>query len=91
MSERLAPRAQPIYPRAMPTARAPSSKRSLVKAITYRAFIVCLDFTAIYLFTGKVEVALGFMIVSNIYTTVGYFLHERVWARIGWGTEPKTG
>jgi uncharacterized membrane protein len=68
--------------------RAPSRKRSIVKAITYRLFIVCLDFLAIYLFTGKVEVALGFMIVSNIYTTVGYFLHERLWARIRWGTEP---
>jgi uncharacterized membrane protein len=27
------------------------------------------------------------MIVSNVYTTVGYFLHERIWARIPWGTE----
>jgi uncharacterized membrane protein len=25
------------------------------------------------------------MIASNIYTTLGYFLHERVWARIKWG------
>lgn len=87
----VAPLASPIYPHAMPTERAPSSKRSIVKAITYRVFIVCLDFTAIYLFTGKVNVALGFMIVSNVYTTVGYFLHERLWARIRWGTEPTTG
>jgi uncharacterized membrane protein len=63
-----------------------TKRRSIVKAVTYRAFIVCLDFGAIYLFTHKVEVALGFMIVSNLYTTVGYFLHERVWARIRWGT-----
>jgi uncharacterized membrane protein len=39
--------------------------------------------------TGKVEVALGFTIVSNIYTTVGSFLHERLWARIRWGTETR--
>ena len=74
----------------MPTERTVSRKRSVVKALTYRLFIVCLDFGAIYIFTHKVEVALGFMIVSNIYTTVGYFLHERLWARIRWGTEPKT-
>ena len=73
----------------MPTERTVTRKRSVVKALTYRAFIVCLDFLVIYLFTGKVEVALGFMIVSNIYTTVAYFLHERLWARIHWGTEPK--
>jgi len=70
------------------TGRAASRKRSLVKALTYRVFIVCLDFLAIYLFTHKVDVALGFMIVSNIYTTVGYFLHERLWERIRWGSEP---
>lgn len=74
--------------RLMATERTPSRKRSVVKAITYRTAIVCLDFLAIYLFTGKVEVAIGFMVVSNVYTTVGYFLHERIWARIHWGTEP---
>ncbi|NTW55958.1 MAG: DUF2061 domain-containing protein [Chlorobiaceae bacterium] len=67
-------------------ARTVTLKRSLVKAFTYRIFIVCLDFLTIYLFTGKVRLALGFMIVSNIYTTLGYFLHERVWSRIRWGT-----
>ncbi len=50
--------------------------------------IVCLDFLFVYIFTHKVEVALGFMVVSNVYTTVGYFLHERLWARIQWGREP---
>ena len=49
--------------------------------------IVCLDFLVIYLLTGKVMTAAAFMIVSNIYTTVGYFLHERVWAGIKWGME----
>jgi len=60
-------------------------KRSILKAITYRVFIVCLDFLAIYLFTHKVDVALGFMVVSNLYTTLGYFAHERLWTRIKWG------
>ncbi len=66
-------------------ARIVSRKRSVVKALTYRLFIMCLDFATIYLFTGKARVAIGFMIASNIYTTVGYLLHERAWARIPWG------
>jgi uncharacterized membrane protein len=70
--------------------RASSPKSSIVKALTYRVFIVCLDFAVIYLFTHKVQVALGFVIVSNLYTTVGYFLHERLWARIEWGTREMT-
>ncbi len=63
----------------------PTRARSVLKALTYRVAIVCLDFLAIYLLTGQVQVAAGFMIVSNLYTTFGYFLHERIWARIRWG------
>jgi uncharacterized membrane protein len=65
----------------------PSRKRSIVKALTYRVVIICLDFAVVYLLTRKVTVAAGFMIVSNIYTTVGYIIHERIWARIKWGRE----
>jgi uncharacterized membrane protein len=61
-------------------------KRSVVKAITYRCFVMILDFTAIKLFTGSTNVAGGFVIVSNIYTTVAYFIHERLWLRVKWGT-----
>ena len=64
-----------------------TTKRSLVKAVTYRAVIIVLDFSVIYLLTGRVDVALGFMVISNIYTTVAYFVHERIWNKIRWGTE----
>jgi len=62
-----------------------TAKRSLVKAITYRSVIIVLDFSAIYFLTGKTNVALGFMIISNIYTTAAYFIHERIWNKIKWG------
>lgn len=60
-------------------------KRSLFKTITYRVFIMILDFSFVFLFTGKYLIAIGFVIISNIYTTVGYFIHERIWAKIKWG------
>lgn len=60
-------------------------KRSLTKTISYRVIILTLDFTTVYLFTGKITIAVGFMLVSNTYTTIGYFLHERLWDRINWG------
>ena len=60
-------------------------QRSLVKAVTYRIIVMCLDFMTIYLFTGKVRIALGFMVASNVYTTAAYFIHERAWARVKWG------
>ena len=64
-----------------------TTKRSLVKALTYRVVIVVLDFSVIYILTGRVDVAVGFMVISNIYTTTAYFVHERIWNRIGWGIE----
>lgn len=60
-------------------------RRSIVKTISYRVVILIFDFVSIYLFTGQIKVAFGFMIVSNIYTTIGYFFHERIWDKIKWG------
>jgi len=65
--------------------RTVSRRRSVAKALTYRVVIMSLDFVTIYLFTGTVRVAFGFMIASNVYTTIGYLVHERIWARISWG------
>lgn len=62
-------------------------KRSLSKAITYRAVIIALDFGVILFFTKRTEVALGFVIVSNIYTTIAYYLHERFWNKVPWGKD----
>ena len=62
-----------------------SRKRSIVKAVTYRSVIVVLDFVVVYLLTGKLSTATGFMVISNLYTSVAYFVHERVWAGIQWG------
>src|SRR5262249_29256794 len=39
------------YPRRMATR--PSRKRSIVKALTYRVFTICLDFVVIYLLTER--------------------------------------
>lgn len=61
--------------------------RSFAKAVTYRIAIMLLDFAAIYLFTGKADVAVGFMAASNVYTTVAYYGHERAWDAISWGKE----
>ncbi|MFD0610568.1 DUF2061 domain-containing protein [Bradyrhizobium sp. GCM10027634] len=66
-----------------------SPRRSLVKAITYRVVVMTLDFMTIYVLTGAVHAAVGFMIVSNIYTSLAYLVHERLWATIRWGIEER--
>jgi uncharacterized membrane protein len=59
--------------------------RSVTKTATYRVLIMILDFSTIYLLTGKVKIAVGFMVASNVYTTIAYFVHERIWDRFKWG------
>ena len=59
--------------------------RSALKAITYRLLIVALDFSALYLFTRRLSVAVGFTVASNVYTTLAYLVHERLWAKVTWG------
>ena len=62
-------------------------RRSIVKAVTYRVIIIILDFTVIYVLTKRVDMALGFMIISNLYTSFVYFFHERAWNKITWGKQ----
>lgn len=59
--------------------------RSITKTVTYRVLIMILDFSTIYLLTRKVKIAVGFMLASNVYTTIAYFVHERIWDRVKWG------
>jgi len=61
------------------------NSRSIVKSLTYRLTIVVLDVTVIYILTSRLDAALGFALISNIYTTIAYYFHERIWNRIGWG------
>ena len=64
-------------------------KRSVTKAITYRLIIIVLDVTAIFLFTGRLDIALGFMVISNVYTSIAYYFHERLWNKTDWGKKRK--
>jgi uncharacterized membrane protein len=62
-------------------------RRSSGRAIPYRIVIMSLDFVTVYLSTGTLGIALGFMVASNTYTTIVYLLRERMWAHIRWGID----
>jgi len=59
--------------------------RSLIKAATYRAIITVLNFAMVFVLTGRFDIAAGFTVVSVVYTSAAYVVHERVWARVSWG------
>lgn len=59
--------------------------RSLTKSVTYRIVSICIDSTVAYLFTRNVALSFSIVLFVNGYSTVVYYLHERLWARIPWG------
>lgn len=60
-------------------------ERSFAKAVSYRIIILVLDATFVFYLTGKLELAAAFVLVSNFYSTIAYFAHERVWDKVKWG------
>jgi uncharacterized membrane protein len=70
-----------------------SKKRSFYKSITWPAVHILFVGTLVYFFekaiTGKAhwEYAGGFAVVYTTCEMIGFFLHERAWAKFGKGVE----
>lgn len=63
------------------------TKRSLVKAITFRILILISDGIIIFAITHRYDIALAVIFFSNFASTILYFIHERIWNKIRWGRE----
>lgn len=62
-----------------------STKKSSIKTLTWETFHLIVLAGIIYLFTGEWEYAsLGAMLYIAI-EALGYFVHERLWAKFGKG------
>ncbi len=61
------------------------TKRSLIKAVTFRLLILCSDGIIIFLITHRYDITLGVIFFSNLSSTILYIIHERVWNRVHWG------
>ena len=66
-----------------------TSKRSITKALTYRAWQSLNTFLISLLVTGKVDMAAAIVSIEILVKIVIYFFHERIWTKIKWGIENK--
>lgn len=64
-------------------------KRSLAKAISFRLLVLTIDFSVIILITKRYDLALGVVLISSLFHTILYFIHERIWNNIYWGRNRK--
>jgi uncharacterized membrane protein len=63
--------------------------RSLLKSITFRIVIVIADGVIVYALTHRLDLALGIVVIRNIFATILYWGHERIWNNIAWGKGEK--
>ena len=62
-------------------------KRSLLKAIIYKTASVVLLALIAWIATGDLKQMSVITISYQAIAIAGYFIHERLWARIKWGIQ----
>ena len=62
-----------------------STKRSLVKTISWRLTGSSATFLIAFILTDNLAVSGIIGVTQIISNTILYYLHERVWNRISWG------
>lgn len=61
-----------------------TTKRSLVKTISWRITGSSATFGISYLISGNLAVAGTIAVIQLVANTILYFVHERIWNRIKW-------
>ncbi|HYM13819.1 MAG TPA: DUF2061 domain-containing protein [Bryobacterales bacterium] len=62
-----------------------SRRRSVAKAISYRIFASLTTFLIAWALTGRLTIGAQIGAIDAVAKLLGYFLHERLWARIRYG------
>jgi uncharacterized membrane protein len=62
-----------------------TTKRSLVKTISWRITGSGATFGIGYLISGNFVIAGSIAIIQLVTNTILYFIHERIWNQVKWG------
>ncbi|PJK29583.1 DUF2061 domain-containing protein [Minwuia thermotolerans] len=62
-----------------------TTARTLAKALSWQTSGLIVMTLIGYIFTGSISAGGGIAAVSATTGFAAYFLHERVWAGVGWG------
>ena len=60
-------------------------RRSIAKTISYRILATIVTWLIAWALTGQLSKGIQIGLVDGITKLLGYFLHERAWARIPYG------
>lgn len=59
--------------------------RSIFKALSWRVIATTTTVIAVFIVTGKWEVALGVGAIEGTAKILFYYFHERAWLKVSWG------
>jgi uncharacterized membrane protein len=62
-----------------------TKRRSIAKAVTWRAVATAIGFVTAYYFTGTVSESLAIALTIAALNIVAYYFHERAWNWVRWG------
>jgi len=60
--------------------------RTITRMLTYRLTAWLFTILWTYLFIGDISDATGFATALHILLSIDYYVHERIWLKITWGT-----
>lgn len=61
--------------------------RSIVKGISWRFFATATTIIIVYLFFGRLDLAIAAGIIETVFKVGLYWAHERAWLKIRWGRQ----
>lgn len=59
--------------------------RSIVKGISWRVIAAVITMTIVYLFFGRLDLAIATGLIETAFKLFLYWMHERAWIKIRWG------
>lgn len=62
-----------------------TNKRSIVKGITWRVVATTTTIIIVYVFFGRLDLAIAAGMIETVLKVGLYWLHERVWFKVRWG------
>ncbi len=61
------------------------AQRSFTKSMTFRFLVVVSDAVITFAITHRYDITIGFVVFTNLASSILYYVHERIWAHISWG------
>lgn len=62
-----------------------TNTRTIMKTVSWRIIATLTTMLLVYLFTGRITLALGIGVLEAVIKMIAYFFHERMWLKLRLG------